>query len=78
MKGNQCSFPFRFDGVLRNACVPSPSGSSWCSIKTDKNSNHIIGDENWDICDPSCPISSEEVITSKTKQSKFSFYQNLI
>ena len=79
LNGKPCSFPFIINGISRNVCLPLPSGGSWCSINTDENSNHIAGDENWELCGPSCPVlpslhkpySAEEVNSGIKTNSKF-------
>ena len=82
VKGNQCRFPFRLNGILNDACLPHMNGGSWCSINTDENSNHIHGDENWEYCGPLCPLltdlipreTSDMIDSFKKTYSKFHFH----
>ena len=47
-----CSFPFRFKGRLRRACITEedPDGRHWCSTKTEANFDHIPGKGFWGYC----------------------------
>ena len=47
-----CSFPFRFKGKLRRACITEedPDGRHWCSTKTEANFDHIPGKGFWGYC----------------------------
>ena len=81
VKGNQCSFPFRYNGILSNVCVPHPNGGSWCSINTNENSDHIDGEENWELCGPSCPSFTFFDTTAPAQESdsaKISFSEYTI
>ena len=79
LNGNQCKFPFIFKGILRNVCLPFEFGGSWCSIHTDEHSYHIVGDGNWELCGPYCPVlaitnnteSVEEVNSANKTNCKF-------
>ena len=47
-----CSFPFRFKGKLRRACITEedPDGRHWCSTKTEANFDHIPNKGFWGYC----------------------------
>ena len=55
--GKQCQFPFKHKGVLYFGCPPDPveAGEHWCSIKVDKDGNHITGGGFYGLCKTECP-----------------------
>lgn len=55
--GSSCVFPFTFKGVTYNSCTADhePTGSAWCSTRTDAGNNHIAGVGAWGYCQPQCP-----------------------
>jgi len=60
--GKTCIFPFRFQGVLYNACTfdhNTPGDTEpWCSTSTNANDDHDNGQGKWGFCDASCPVAS--------------------
>jgi len=61
--GQQCIFPFKYNGVQYNGCAPLHSENRlldfWCSTKTDVNGFHITGPfedpgKYVGFCDSSC------------------------
>merc|ERR1719245_2195268 len=53
--GQQCVFPFEFDGKRYDACtdVTDPDGKRWCSVETDAKQVHQQG--RWGYCAAACP-----------------------
>ena len=53
-----CIFPFKFRGVIHNACTKEGNKPGetkyWCSTKTNSNGCHIGGQGNWGWCATSC------------------------
>ena len=59
--GKTCVFPFRFKGVLYNACTfegNAPEDTKpWCSTLNDSNDDAVVGEGYWGFCDASCPVA---------------------
>ena len=53
----ECKFPFVHKGTTYRGCPPDPilPGKTWCSTKVDENGNHVVGQNKWGYCSPSCP-----------------------
>ena len=61
--GRTCIFPFRFNGVLYNACTfdwNAPEDTEpWCSTLTDPNDEHQFGQGEWGFCSSACPVDGD-------------------
>lgn len=52
-RGNQaCSFPFKYEGVENWKCTNRGEPRVWCSVKTNKNGDHMRGE--WGYCPNNC------------------------
>ena len=61
-QGNQCIFPFIFEGISFTGCITraDPDKIPWCSTKIDENGTHVGGNKFWAHCDlGECPISDD-------------------
>ena len=63
--GKKCIFPFKLkDGIERNTCtkVDDANEKYYCSIKVDKNGNHVSGRAGvtWGYCNNNCPREFDE------------------
>ena len=53
-----CKFPFKYKGRLYDTCITIDSNSPWCSLKVDKEMNHIEGLTNKGICNVNCTYTN--------------------
>ena len=53
----KCVFPFTYERITHWGCPVDPDDSSkrWCSTRTDRKGNHIIGQNEYGHCDITCP-----------------------
>jgi len=56
--GKRCQFPFRYREKVFASCTREFDNDNkpWCSTKTDKQGNHVIGEDEWGHCPSSCPV----------------------
>ena len=56
--GSQCVFPFVFRNKTYHSCsyANAKDALPWCSIRVDKDENHISGQGLWGHCSSECPI----------------------
>ena len=68
--GETCIFPFRFNGVLYNACTYEGNSvgetEPWCSTLTDSNDVHVGGEGNWGYCSSACPVDGDSTSAPPT------------
>ncbi|XP_018602208.1 hepatocyte growth factor activator isoform X1 [Scleropages formosus] len=50
--GQECRFPFRYAGILRHQCLPTPSSRLWCST-----TSNFDRDRQWGYCAPEDPTT---------------------
>ena len=51
-----CHFPFRYKNRLYSSCITLDSETSWCSLNTDSNYNHIDDGTSRGECQDTCHI----------------------
>lgn len=51
--GQECLFPFTYEGEEYKECITLDDTSPWCSVKLDENQTFI--NPEWGSCDKACP-----------------------
>ena len=59
----QCIFPFIHKGVTYSGCPSDPDNPNkrWCSTLVDAAGNHVVGQNQYGHCSPTCPTQSSEL-----------------
>ncbi|CAL4119878.1 unnamed protein product, partial [Meganyctiphanes norvegica] len=61
-----CKIPFTYQGVTYRSCTNKndPAGRRWCSTRTDRNGQHVLGGRHWKHCDEECgvTINSDRIV----------------
>merc|ERR1711936_1197654 len=50
LNGNNCVFPFRYNGVLYDKCTYADSRTPWCALLTNSNTFEVVTNR-WEDCD---------------------------
>ena len=58
-RGNQCVFPFLYQGKSYSKCTTdfSENSKAWCAFNIQPNSEVPEDGLHWDDCEPHCPVA---------------------
>merc|ERR1712130_991303 len=69
--GTSCQFPFYYNGVEYNNCVPGEN--PWCATKVDGVGNllQFQGSSAWGYCEANCPTDTDSTISCPHSEPAF-------
>ena len=65
-EGDQCIFPFKYEGKLYSHCIDQQPFGSVCATKVDQNKNPVK--DHIGICRDSCPTNADVGTDTNAKE----------
>ena len=73
-EGDQCIFPFKYEGKLYSHCIDQEPFGSVCATKVDQNKNPVK--DHIGICRDSCPTNAD-IVGADTNEKELEGKHNI-